>query len=166
MEDECPALAGKIWASISVKADWCVSWRGKRWALHPIRPSWINVLVATPASQTVASRSNLLFTTFCSYSKETPHFLLHSSKPSAFIRFQESCLGDFISPCCFHSIAVVYTVSPAFLTAYVFCFVFVLFVCLFVAFLRAAPMPYGGSQARDLIGAIAAGLHHVCNSTP
>jgi len=31
--------------------------------------------------------------------------------------------------------------------------------CLF-AFSRAASMPYGGSQARVLIGAVAAGLHH------
>ena len=32
-----------------------------------------------------------------------------------------------------------------------------LFICLF-AFSRAAPTAYGGSQARDLIGAVAAGL--------
>ena len=36
-------------------------------------------------------------------------------------------------------------------------FVMVLFFCLFVLFM-ATPMAYGGSQARDLIGAIAAGL--------
>ena len=34
-----------------------------------------------------------------------------------------------------------------------------LFFCL-SAFSRAAPMVYGGSQARGLIGAVAAGLHH------
>ena len=33
------------------------------------------------------------------------------------------------------------------------------FFCLFV-FSRAAPEAYGGSQARGLIGATAAGLHH------
>ena len=33
------------------------------------------------------------------------------------------------------------------------------FVCLFV-FSYAAPAAYGGSQARGLIGAVAAGLHH------
>ena len=31
--------------------------------------------------------------------------------------------------------------------------------CLF-AFSRAAPMAYGGSQTRGIIGAVAAGLHH------
>ena len=36
-----------------------------------------------------------------------------------------------------------------------FCFVF----CLFVVF-RATPVVYGGSQARGLIGAVAASLHH------
>jgi len=35
-----------------------------------------------------------------------------------------------------------------------------LFVCLFFVFFRAAPTAYGGSQARGLIGAIAAGLRH------
>ena len=30
----------------------------------------------------------------------------------------------------------------------------------FFAFSRAVPMAYGGSQARGLIGAVAAGLHH------
>ena len=40
---------------------------------------------------------------------------------------------------------------------FVFCFCFCF--CLFV-FSRAAPMAYGGSQARGLIGAAAAGLHH------
>ena len=36
-----------------------------------------------------------------------------------------------------------------------------LFVCLFClfAFSRATPVAYGGSQARGLIGAVAAGLH-------
>ena len=33
------------------------------------------------------------------------------------------------------------------------------FFCLF-AFFGAAPAAYGGSQARSLIGAVAAGLHH------
>ena len=31
------------------------------------------------------------------------------------------------------------------------------FVCLFVSLFRAAPAEYGHSQARDLIGAVAAG---------
>ena len=35
-------------------------------------------------------------------------------------------------------------------------FVVVVVFCLF----RAAPAVYGGSQARSLIGAVAAGLHH------
>ena len=34
------------------------------------------------------------------------------------------------------------------------------FVCLFLPFLRATLEAYGGSQARGLIGAVAAGLHH------
>jgi len=37
------------------------------------------------------------------------------------------------------------------------------FFCLF-AFSRAAPMAYGGSQARSLIGAVATGLHHSHNN--
>ena len=41
-----------------------------------------------------------------------------------------------------------------------FCF----FVCLF-AFSRAAPVAYGGSQARGQIGAIAAGLRHSHSNT-
>ena len=42
------------------------------------------------------------------------------------------------------------------------------FVCLFVfcfGLFRAAPAVYGGSQARDQIGAVAAGLHHSHIST-
>ena len=40
------------------------------------------------------------------------------------------------------------------------CFHFLyLCFCIF-AFSRAAPMAYGGSQARGLIGAVAAGLHY------
>ena len=31
---------------------------------------------------------------------------------------------------------------------------------LFLLFFRAAPVAHGGSQARGLIGAVAAGLHH------
>ena len=38
---------------------------------------------------------------------------------------------------------------------------FFLSVCLF----RAAPMAYGGSQAKDPIGAIAAGLYHSHSNT-
>ena len=34
------------------------------------------------------------------------------------------------------------------------------FVCLFVCLFGAAPVAYGGSQARGLVGAVAAGLHH------
>ena len=48
----------------------------------------------------------------------------------------------------------------------VFCFF--LFVCFFVwsySFLRAVPMAYGGSQAKSLIGAVAAGLHHSHSNT-
>ena len=41
-----------------------------------------------------------------------------------------------------------------FLTSFFFFFFF--FFCIF----RAAPAAYGGSQARGLIGAVAAGLHH------
>ena len=36
---------------------------------------------------------------------------------------------------------------------------FFFFFCLF-AFSKAAPVAYGGSQARGLIGAVATGLHH------
>ena len=36
-------------------------------------------------------------------------------------------------------------------------FILILFFCLF--FFRAAPAAYGGSQARGLLGAVAAGLH-------
>ena len=38
-----------------------------------------------------------------------------------------------------------------------FFLLFILFICLF-AFSRAAPVAYGGSQARGLIGAVATGL--------
>ena len=38
-------------------------------------------------------------------------------------------------------------------------FIFYFLFCLF-AFSRAAPTAYGGSQARGLLGAVAAGLHH------
>ena len=34
------------------------------------------------------------------------------------------------------------------------------FVCVFVLLFRATPMAFGGSQARSLIGATAASLHH------
>ena len=35
-----------------------------------------------------------------------------------------------------------------------------LLVFFFLIFFRAAPMAYGGSQARGPVGAMAAGLHH------
>ena len=38
--------------------------------------------------------------------------------------------------------------------------IFLFFIFYFVVFLRAAPAAYGGSQARGLFGAVAAGLHH------
>ena len=34
------------------------------------------------------------------------------------------------------------------------------YVCVCFLLFRAAPTEYGGSQARSLIGAVAAGLHH------
>ena len=49
------------------------------------------------------------------------------------------------------------------LWSYSFFFFFCLF-CLF-AFFRAAPVAYGDSQARGLIGAVAAGLHHSHSNT-
>ena len=50
------------------------------------------------------------------------------------------------------------TPSPALVIflSFFFIFYFILFFCLF----RAKPVAYGGSQARGLIGATAAGLHH------
>ena len=42
-------------------------------------------------------------------------------------------------------------------------FFFSFFFCLF-AFPRATPMAYGGSQARGLIGTVAAGLCHSCRN--
>ena len=39
-------------------------------------------------------------------------------------------------------------------------FLFFFFLFFFVFFFRAAPTAYGGSQARGLVLAIAAGLHH------
>ena len=48
---------------------------------------------------------------------------------------------------------------------HLFCMSFFLFFFFFVFFLfKAAPAAYGGSQARDLIGAVAAGLHHSHNN--
>ena len=38
--------------------------------------------------------------------------------------------------------------------------IFLFFIFYFVVFLRAAPAAYGGSQARGLFGAVAAGLCH------
>ena len=40
------------------------------------------------------------------------------------------------------------------------CWIKGFFFCFCFCFFRAAPMAYGGSQARDQIGAIAAGLRH------
>ena len=37
---------------------------------------------------------------------------------------------------------------------------------LFVCYLRATPGVYGGSQARDPIGAVATGLHHGYSNVP
>ena len=42
----------------------------------------------------------------------------------------------------------------------IFNVVYFLFFCLFLSFSGAAPTAYGGSQAKDPIGAVAAGLHH------
>ena len=55
--------------------------------------------------------------------------------------------------------------------AVLFCFVLGLFFLFFVffcllAFSRAAPMAYGDSQARGLIGAVAAGLYATVTATP
>ena len=44
------------------------------------------------------------------------------------------------------------------MTLVVIIILFFFFLCF--AFSRAAPAPYGGSQARGLIGAIADGLYH------
>ena len=41
-----------------------------------------------------------------------------------------------------------------------FLYFYYLFVCLFVAFFRAAPAAYGGSKAKGQIRATAADLHH------
>ena len=43
-----------------------------------------------------------------------------------------------------------------FVLFFVFVFVFVFVFCLF----SAAPVAYGGSQARDPVGAVTASLHH------
>ena len=45
-----------------------------------------------------------------------------------------------------------------------FCFLFFVF-CFFFCFSRAAPLAYGGSQARGPIGAVAAGLRHSYSNT-
>ena len=42
---------------------------------------------------------------------------------------------------------------------------FLLYFILFLSFFRAAPAVYGGSQARDLIGAVATSLHHSDSNT-
>ena len=50
-------------------------------------------------------------------------------------------------------------------TPIIFIFIYsCIYFCLF-AFSRAAPVAYGGSQARDLIGAVAAGLHQSHSNT-
>ena len=48
--------------------------------------------------------------------------------------------------------------SPRFQICEYLCFIFLLLLLFF--FFRSALAAYGGSQARGLIGAIAAGLHH------
>ena len=45
------------------------------------------------------------------------------------------------------------------ITFYFILFYFIIIIIVFLPFLRAAPMAYGGSQARGIIGAVAAGLH-------
>ena len=49
--------------------------------------------------------------------------------------------------------------------AVLFLFIYLFFVFLSFFFLRATPMANGGSQARGLIGAIAAGLCHSHSNT-
>ena len=44
------------------------------------------------------------------------------------------------------------------------CFMFV-FIIIVIVFSRAPPTAYGGSQARGLIGAVAASLHHSHSNT-
>ena len=39
-------------------------------------------------------------------------------------------------------------------------YIYIFFLCVCVCVFRAAPMAYGGSQARGLIRAVAASLHH------
>ena len=55
------------------------------------------------------------------------------------------------------SLVLSHILVDEYLTSFFVCF-FVLF-CLF-AFSSAAPMAYGGSQARDLIETVATGLRH------
>ena len=52
------------------------------------------------------------------------------------------------------------TVFSFFLSFFFFLTVIYLFIFCLFAISRAAPAAYGGSQARGLIGAVAAGLHH------
>ena len=40
-----------------------------------------------------------------------------------------------------------------------------IFIYLFIVFSRATPVLYGGSQARSLMGAVAASLHHSYSNT-
>ena len=51
---------------------------------------------------------------------------------------------------------LIFTEITIFLNVSLFLFYFIFGFCLF----RAAPTVYGGTQARGLIGAVAAGLHH------
>ena len=47
----------------------------------------------------------------------------------------------------------------------IFYFFNLFYFVLFFAFSRATPTAYGGSQARDLIGAVAAGLRQSCSNS-
>ena len=104
--------------------------------LAPPLPAW--PLAAHLSPRTLPS---------CRFPGLDQNFLLISPLVFFFFFFTETTIA-FANPLCFLSFC-----------SFLFCFCFSGF-CFCFCFLRAAPAVYGSSQARDQIGATAAGLHH------
>ena len=84
----------------------------------------------------------------------------HSSTPEDAVLKAGNFLLCF-KKSCFRTLGTCVVILPwGFFVLWVLCFCFCFCVFCLFAFSRSIPAAHGGSQARGLIGAVTAGLHH------